>query len=343
MKFLIVTPSYNQLSFLKRLIASIVEQATGAIRVHHHIQDGGSTDGTIDWLKRYAQEIGGQKSEVSGQRSEDHIPSAQCPVPSAYTFSFSSEKDEGMYDAINKGWLRASERLATSHQPFDESANFKLRTPNFDETILAHMNCDEQYLPGALQKIAAFFSNHPKADVVLADMIVVDNDGAYICHRRSLKPNALLSRICCVGMTTTTFQRAAVVRDRKVLFDTSWRNIGDMVWYNELHQSGVRFGVFNELVSLFVDTGENLNLTEEAIRERKRYADECLFGMRRISRLVSKFYSLRRYCKEFYLKPPTEYALYWNDLEKRDVRPIDKPTGLWHRSGPEDRHQRTED
>ena len=137
-------------------------------------------------------------------------------------------------------------------------------------------------------------------------------------------------------MTTTTFQRASVVRDKGVLFDTSWRNIGDMVWYNALHKAGVNFGVYNEIVSLFVDTGDNLNLTEEAIRERKRYAGEYLFGTQVFTRLVSKFYSLRRYLKEFYLKSPIEYALFWSDLEKREVRKIKKATGLWHRKGPDE-------
>jgi len=176
-----------------------------------------------------------------------------------------------MYDAINRGW-----RLATD-----------------DADVIAHLNCDEQYLPGALGIVADYFSNHWKIDVALADMIVVNDDGGYICHRRSLRPNRFLSRICCVGMTTTTFQRASVVQDKRIFFDPSWRNIGDMVWYNDLFRAGVRFGVFNELVAVFADTGQNLNLTDEAVRERKRYADEHLFGFKKITRVISKFYSFR--------------------------------------------------
>jgi hypothetical protein len=360
MHFHVVTPSFNQFSFLKRCVAAVSDQV-GSLResvdrcllmvdeeknknlkneqrpitIHHHIQDGGSTDGTREFLA-------------------EHLARSQKLSASGYTFSFSSEKDDGMYDAINKGWLRGIKQERTEdggQRSEDLSPRAQSPAPSIqhpapsiqhpspsaqcpDNTILAHLNCDEQYLPGALEKIAEFFSIYRNCDVVLADMIVVNNNGNYICHRRSLKPSRLLSRICCVGMTTTTFQRASVVRDRKVLFDTSWRNIGDMVWYNALHAAGVRFGVCNELVSIFVDTGHNLNLTEEAVRERKRYADEYLWGMRRITRLMSKFYSLRRYLKEFYLKPPTEYALYLDDLTKRDVRPIETPTGLWHRSAP---------
>jgi glycosyltransferase involved in cell wall biosynthesis len=293
-RFHIVTPSYNQLEFLKRCIASVADQVSETIQVRHHIQDGDSTDGTREYL------------------AEHESKSCQLSA-NGYMFSYDSTADEGMYDAINRGWRLAGE----------------------DVDVIAHLNCDEQYLPGALQSIADYFSSNRDVDVALADMIVVDREGDYVCHRRSLKPYALFSRICCVGMTTTTFQRASVVRDKHVLFDTSWRNIGDMVWYNALHKAGVCFGVCNELVSIFTDTGENLNLTEEAICERKRYADEYLFGTRSFTRMISKFYSLRRYLKEFGMEPPKQYAFYWYADRDREVRPIQKPTALWHRSGPE--------
>src|SRR5262249_29788591 len=72
------------------------------------------------------------------------------------------EKDRGMYDAVNRGYRRAGGEL------------------------LAYLNCDEQYLPGALAKVAAFFDQHPEVDVVFGDCLVVDAAGNYICERRSL-------------------------------------------------------------------------------------------------------------------------------------------------------------
>src|SRR5208282_2311123 len=44
------------------------------------------------------------------------------------------EKDSGMYDAINRGYRRAQ------------------------GDILAHLNCDEQYLPGALRAVGDYFA-----------------------------------------------------------------------------------------------------------------------------------------------------------------------------------------
>src|ERR1700719_1643600 len=60
------------------------------------------------------------------------------------------EKDAGMYDAVNRGIKRAS------------------------GDILAYLNCDEQYLPGALKMVADFFAANPGAEAVFADTIVTD-------------------------------------------------------------------------------------------------------------------------------------------------------------------------
>ena len=54
------------------------------------------------------------------------------------------EKDGGMYDAVNRGYRRAQ------------------------GDILAHLNCDEQYLPGALKTVHDYFESHPRVEVVLA-------------------------------------------------------------------------------------------------------------------------------------------------------------------------------
>lgn len=297
MKIWIVTPSYNQIGFLKRCVASVRDQADASIVVHHHVQDARSNDGTAEWLRDKIHEM--ERLKAGGE-----LPH--------YSFSFASEPDEGMYDAINRGW-----RLAGA-----------------DVDVLAHLNCDEQYLRNALSVVSNCFLTHADADVILADMIVVDGDGEYVCHRRSIKPHKWLTYICCPAMTTTTFQRAAVVREQQVLFDPSWRNIGDMVWYNDLHRAGTKFRVCNQLVAVFTDTGDNLNLDRSALEERARYAKEHLRGCKFITRLCSKLYSLRRYIKEFSLSPPREYRIYWRDTESRDVFAVSKPTGLWHRDRP---------
>jgi glycosyltransferase involved in cell wall biosynthesis len=51
----IVTPSYNQAAFLERTIRSVLDQ--GYPRLEYIVQDGGSTDGTLDILRHHAASL----------------------------------------------------------------------------------------------------------------------------------------------------------------------------------------------------------------------------------------------------------------------------------------------
>jgi len=70
----IVTPSYNQGLFIEETILSVKNQDYP--NIEHIIVDGGSTDSTLEILKKYK---------------------------STYNMHWISEPDEGMYQAINKG------------------------------------------------------------------------------------------------------------------------------------------------------------------------------------------------------------------------------------------------
>jgi glycosyltransferase involved in cell wall biosynthesis len=72
----IVTPSYNKGTFIERTVLSVKNQTYP--RVEHIVIDGGSTDGTLDILRKYSD-------------------SCLCI----------SEPDKGQSDAINKGWRMA--------------------------------------------------------------------------------------------------------------------------------------------------------------------------------------------------------------------------------------------
>lgn len=100
MKFYIVTPTFNALSWLPRCVRSVADQVGEGVEVHHHVQDGGSTDGAVEWLSDWQAAHAGTEG---------------------YTFTYASAKDAGMYDAINKAWdLLPDDADVTAHLNSDE-------------------------------------------------------------------------------------------------------------------------------------------------------------------------------------------------------------------------------
>lgn len=78
MKVSIITPSYQQGQFIERTLQSVVSQAAPGLEIEHVVFDGGSTDNTVEILKRF------------------------CPP-----VRWVSKKDKGQTDAVNQG-IRAT-------------------------------------------------------------------------------------------------------------------------------------------------------------------------------------------------------------------------------------------
>ena len=78
----IVTACFNCASTLQTALASVAAQK--GVSIDYIVVDGASTDGTVEMLKAFQENLAAS--------SRDDL-----------SFRFISERDEGMYDAINKG------------------------------------------------------------------------------------------------------------------------------------------------------------------------------------------------------------------------------------------------
>ncbi|MDB6023336.1 MAG: hypothetical protein JWQ04_3193 [Pedosphaera sp.] len=216
------------------------------------------------------------------------------------------EKDKGMYDAVNRGWKRAQGEL------------------------IAYLNCDEQYLPGALKSVGDYFQAHPEVDVVLPDTIVVGEQGDYFCHRPSLVPLVHQIWIRFPVLTCAVFIRRRVVEDLGLYFDTKWRDLGDMFWMLDLLKRGVRMRVLRRFTSVFTETGENMNLKPNARREHAEKNQMMPDWVRRMSRAMIWHHRFRMLARGAYFQRPFDYSVYTlASPDRRVLHQVARPTALW--------------
>lgn len=287
MKFYIVTPTFNSLSWLQRCIRSVADQAGEGVEVHHHIQDGASTDGTPVWLAEW-------------QLAHADIP--------GYTFTYESAADDGMYDAINKAW----EKMPS------------------DAAVTAHLNSDEQYLPGALKGVSEAFETHSEAEIVLGTYIIVDSDSRYICHRRPVMPARWRSQTVCEIITCSCFHKAEAFLRHGIRFDTSYKALADLVFYRAIVENRPCVCVQPELVtSIFTVTGGNLAWTERSQREWDAEMKALPWYVSRRHGIAYRFNNMLRRFTDIRCEQPRSYVVYMPQGEERCERIIKRPTARW--------------
>lgn len=278
MKFSITTPSFRSSQWLRLCIASVADQE--GVQFEHIVQDSCSDDGTQDWLPK-------------DTRVKAFI-----------------EKDQGMYDAVNRGFKRST------------------------GDILAYLNCDEQYLPGALKKVHDFFAAHPHVDVAFGDCLVVDSRGEYMCERRALTPQLLHTWTAnnLSFLTAATFLRRHVFERHQLSFSTKFRDLGDKDWALRLVKSGLKMAVLPDFLSIFTDTGNNMNLGANAARERQQFHAATPLWARLSSPLGLLHFRLRRWQAGYYKCKPHDYAIYtFADPNGRKTFRVTNPTFRWIR------------
>jgi glycosyltransferase involved in cell wall biosynthesis len=216
------------------------------------------------------------------------------------------EKDSGMYDAVNRGLKRATGE------------------------VLAYLNCDEQYLPGALQAVVETFEKTPDADIVLADSIIVDSNGQFICCRKSLVPWHLMMWCYMPTLTSSIFFRRRVLEDFNLYFDTRWRDIGDSMWMKDAMDLRLKMTVLRRYTSIFTETGDNMNLKPNALREKRRVARMTPLWARWFRWPLLQMHRVRATAAGLYTERPFTYSPYTLESPGRRVDVfVPKPTGIW--------------
>ncbi len=118
----IVVPSYQQVSYLRAAIDSVLAQDYEPVEIL--VMDGGSTDGSVDVLESYGDRI-----------------------------RFRSRRDDGQCDAINEGFRSSRGE------------------------IVAWLNSDDIYYPGAISEAVRCLKKEPDAGLVYGEGNLIDGEG----------------------------------------------------------------------------------------------------------------------------------------------------------------------
>jgi len=136
-KISLVTPSFNQGQYIEQTIKSVLGQKYPSLE--YLVEDGGSTDGTLRIFKKYAKGI-----------------------------RWTSQKDKGQSDALNRGFRKTS------------------------GDIVGFLNSDDYLLPGTLSKVALFFQKNKEAYWVTGKCKTVDLHNSEVRQPVTAYKNLLL-------------------------------------------------------------------------------------------------------------------------------------------------------
>jgi glycosyltransferase involved in cell wall biosynthesis len=183
----IITPCLNRADFIGEAVESVLAQ--NYPNLEHIIMDGGSTDGTLDVLRAYP-----------------HL----CVT---------SEPDQGMYDAINKGIQKAHGEL------------------------IGFLNTDDLYAPGCFSAVQKTIAANPTLDAVVGDASV------FCSTNPSHETDSVYPSITSQDFWYRILQGASIFNawffhhraiDRIGFFDTTFRTAADREYLIRAALLGIR-------------------------------------------------------------------------------------------------------
>lgn len=204
MKISIITVTLNNKAGLIRAIESVRAQTYK--NVEHIIVDGGSTDGTVEMLKKEVEKfrryedrkisspslptLNDNVQDDKKMTTDNHSITNNQPLSTNYILCAISEKDKGIYDAIDKGI-----KLATG------DVIGLLHSDDFyaDEFVLERYA--EAFEQSAVSKATRPFGS-AQGDFVKA----VDSDLVYV--KNKAKGNTILSTLYPIPYTTVRYWKA---------------------------------------------------------------------------------------------------------------------------------------
>ena len=170
----IVTPCLNAITTIDQTILSVISQA-GKFKIRYHIQDGGSSDGTIERLEHWKKAI-----------TQNQLP-LFCK---GIHLTYDSAVDNGMYDAI----IKAFNEMSIHRHAF-----------------MSWINSDDFYIQGAFAFIDDIVRNFPAKYVswIGGNKLLFEETTPSITFE-NLMPTELIKEGLCDGLNWNHVQQEGV-------------------------------------------------------------------------------------------------------------------------------------
>jgi glycosyltransferase involved in cell wall biosynthesis len=221
----IITVTCNAQDVLEQTMLSVFNQTYP--HIEYIIMDGSSTDATVDIIKKY-------ESRLS---------------------IWVSEKDAGIYDAMNKGI-----RLAKG-------------------VWIGMINAGDYYLPDAVETMVQAMQSHPEWGIVHGNIHLLDKAGTFI---KLKKPETDMNNLY-KGMSVyhPTFFVRKTVYEENGLFDTRFKISADFDFALRNHRKGVQFGYVDHTIAEFraggfSEQGDHWIFENREILRKYGYSEELI-------------------------------------------------------------------
>ena len=191
----IITVTYNAQDFLEQTMQSVFSQTYPDIE--YLVIDGGSTDNTTDIIKKHDSKLA----------------------------FWISEKDDGIYDAMNKGI-----RIAKGN-------------------IIGIINASDYYEPTAVQTVVDAYVKNKDVDIFHGNINMLNADGSFF---KLKKPNTNLNDL--VNGTSLYHPTFFVTKDTYInygLYDTCFKIAADFDFTLRCYLNGVKFYHLDQIISNF--------------------------------------------------------------------------------------------
>jgi glycosyltransferase involved in cell wall biosynthesis len=218
-----------------------------------------------------------------------------------------SEPDSGMYDAINKGFKKGTGR------------------------ICAYLNCDEQYLAGALAKVLDEFRKQPAAEILYGGFLVVDEKGDLVTAQRPVKmfwQHVATSHL--PNFTCATFFKREMMEREKAYFDTQYRACADAAWTIERLKRGTKMEMMVDFIGVFVEQETNQGVKKEGLAEADAIRCRLPANVRRTALAWKLVHRLRKLLEGKYFPKRVSYDIFRKcDLGERIHFPASWANPFW--------------